>query len=230
MKLFKIIFFIIIILMLVSKLKVRYDEKRNQKEAANTYKDNLNACIYSPFTKINPPYFQGTEGYIKPNRADNERDYSYPRKIKTYTQIGPNKYRATNFTLNERIPVKVIDENITKDYLGIYGYITVQCLDTLQDKLFIISDNSFSAIRYWECPFNKAVLQAPTLAKLKLGVEPPTYEGEWVKLSEKAVIICVRVYGHNQEYVEGYIYDPLSKINYSHSININANTLIPLEF
>ncbi len=216
--------------MLGSQLKVRYDEKRNQIEAANAYKVNLNACIYSPFTKLNPPYFQGTEGYIKPNRSDNERDHIYPRKIKTYTQIGPNKYRATSFTLNERIPVKVIDENITTNYLGHYGYLTVQCLDTLQDKLFIISDKSFSAIRYWECPFTKAILQAPTLAKLKLGAEPPLYEGEWVNLSEKAVIICVRVYGTNDKYVEGYIYDPQSKINYSHSININTDILIPLEY
>lgn len=219
-----------LILVIGSQLWESAIERRSQKEKAGSYNANLKDCIYSPYTKLDSPYFKGVTGYIKPNRVDNERDFSFPRKIKTYTQVGPNKYRATSFTLPERTTVKVIDEKIAKTHLGFSGYISVQCLDTLKDKVFIISDNSFSAIRYWECPFKKAILQAPTLAKLKSGVEPPTFNGEWVNLSEKAVIICIRVYGPNDEYIEGYIYDPLNKVNYSHSIQINTDILFPLEY
>ena len=228
MKSLKYIFLFALSVTIYALVKDYFNKKKETKQLKKLFTNNLKKCIYSPFEKINEPYFKSSNGYLIPN-SDNNKDFDLPWKIKTYVQIGPIKYAQTKIKLLERMRVKVINEHLVSRSL-FNSFLTIQCLDTLQNEIFIIRGNSFSEIKYWDCPLEQAIQQAPILAQLKIDAEPPTLNGQWLPLSTKSIIICTGLGGFENEHIIGYAYDPIAQKKYYDEIYFKKELLHKMDY
>ncbi len=223
------IFIVAFVITIYAFAKEYFDANKEASDNRKAFTNNLKRCYYDPFLKTKDPFFVGSIGYIVPN-IDNERDFSLPWKINTFLQTGPTAYTTTSTKLPERTKVKVLQESVVRR--NRYStYIKVQCLDTLQDEIFIIRGDNFSELDYWNCSLEEAIIQGPILGRLIAGAELPiNNRGEWVNLSNESIIICKLISGLNKELIIGYAYDLANKKHYNDELTFKKETVRKLEY